>query len=465
MSSGTDHRHGNPARLRWLARSLDAICLALVFTAAAVKPSVVSAQAEAPAAEPAPAPAPAPEPAPAPAPAPVAEPAPAPAPVAAPPPAPAPEPAPAPAPEPEPAPVAEPEPEAAEPEAEAPSLKVGVGVRSGIGLTFPKGGDASISLTDGLADQINIRPYMSGQLNEYVGLVANFEVGTANGLGHFAILDAMAQVKFMDELQVWIGQHIPANDRNNMNGPFYQATWIFPITVPSYPFDKGARDRGITVWGLINGGMLKYHLSAVDLQPGQKSPRLAGRLTLHLLEPEAFYYNSGTNYGAADMLAFGAVFHYQKGDETDDMGNALDNDFIGFSFDGIFEKNFGSGGTLTIEGGYWNFENVGPDYVADQGTIDSGLGIAGSPAGLVGSAYMGMIAWLTPDKIGLGQISPNVRVQIGDYEGSEDPSMAIDAGLAYVIDGFNHRWHLNYRYQDWGGNKSNGVQLGFQLQM
>lgn len=353
------------------------------------------------------------------------------------------------------------------PESEGPSLKVGMGVRTGVTLGLDD--DTTLRLYDGLVDEINIRPYLSGTLNEYVSAVANFEIGTANGLGHFAILDAIIQVKLAEEFQIWLGQHIPASDRQNINGPFYVNSWNFPLTVPTFPFDVGARDRGVTFWGLIAGGHLKYHASIVDLQPGQKieNARYAGRVTVHLLEPEAFYYNSGTNYGAADMLAFGAVVHYQKGFEPEE-GMELDNDFVGFSLDAIFEKNLGDSGTFTVEGAYYNFEGTGLEYAPNQGTVDEGTGVLG---GGKGSALLGALSWLAPNKTGIGQLQPNARVQWGKYPNAADPDMddetvTIDIGLGYVVDAFNHRWHLNYRHQELPGDaSSDAIQIGAQVQL
>jgi hypothetical protein len=324
-------------------------------------------------------------------------------------------------------------------------------------------GDTTLSLYDGLGSQFNIRPYMSGQLTKNLGFTANFETTD----GGVQIMDAIAQIKVVDEFQVWVGQHIPANDRNNMNGPFFANGWTFPITVQSYPFDVAARDRGVTTWGLINGGMLKYHVSMVDLQPEQAidEARFAGRVTLHLLEPEAFYYNSGTYFGAQDVLAIGAVAQYQKGSEgepdpaTGDIPE-LDNDFVGFSFDAFFEKNLGSAGTVTAEAGYWNFDETGADYVVNQGTVNATQGFAGP---LPGQSYMGALSWLTPNKIGIGQIQVNGRVQAADIDGA-DAATTVDLGLAYVIDGFNHKYHLNYRHAD-ASVTEDSIQFGVQYQI
>ena len=55
-------------------------------------------------------------------------------------------------------------------------------------------------------------------------------------------------------------------------------TGVFELDLPAegseaierlrFPMDFAARDRGFTFWGLVAGGILKYHLSVVDLQRG-----------------------------------------------------------------------------------------------------------------------------------------------------------------------------------------------------
>src|SRR5690606_23606682 len=127
--------------------------------------------------------------------------------------------------------------------------------------------------------------------------------------------------------------------------------------------------------------------------------------------------------------------------------------------------NFGKAGTLTLEAGYWNYENTGDNYLVNQGTVDEGLGVAGP---YPGRAYMGVVSWLTPGKLGPGQIQPNFRVQYADWD--IEQRLVLDAGLAYVIDGFNHKYHLNYRHSETdptGGDKIIGdsIQVGFQYLM
>lgn len=335
-------------------------------------------------------------------------------------------------------------------------------MRTGLAMGLAGASKSKLTLNDGLVDQAQVRPSFGGTFTPNFGFFTQFEVGTPKGLGSFALLDAIAQIKFIDEVQLWVGQHIPANDRNNMNGPFFGNTWNFAIAVEEYPFDVGARDRGATLWGLIAGGHVKYHASIVDLQPGRKieNARYAGRVTVHFFEPEAFYYNSGTYWGTKDILAFGAVFQSQKGPDK-----TANTDFSGYSFDGLFEKNTGDTGTFTVEAGYWNYDKSEPAYQVNQGTVDAGIGVAGP---YPGSAFMGLVSWLTPNKIGPGQIQPNARIQYGDW--STEKRTVFDLGVAYVIDGFNHKYHLNYRHSDIdpvasGGITDDMIQVGVQYMM
>ena len=380
----------------------------------------------------------------------------------------------------EPKPIDEPKDE--KPSLLAPKLKIGIGVRTGLNVSLANPSpDVKVSLDDGIGDQLLIRPYFSGELTKNVGVVANFQV-TENGKSvGFTVLDAIGQVKFRDEFQVWIGQHIPANDRTNFSGPFFHNGWQFPITVPSFPFDAGARSRGFTFWGLIAGGVVKYHASVVDLAKGRsiQNSRLAGRVTINLLDPENYYYSSGTYFGAQDTLAIGGVIQYQKGIGSGSADGSIggpaardlngdgkvDNDFLGGAVDLLAEKNFGKAGTWTFEGGYWNFNGSGADYVVNQGTATVGNGFTGPQPG---QSFTMMFSWLTPQKIGIGQIQPNFRVQYADYKKAPSyggTGKTYDAGISYIIDGFNHRWSLNYRHEDVPSGKYDSIQLGCQFQL
>jgi hypothetical protein len=348
-----------------------------------------------------------------------------------------------------------------------PTLKIGMGVRSGLGMTVHSSSDhVKLALHDGLFDGATVRPYLSSQLTDHIGVTANLDVETSG----IHLLDAIIQLKFIDELQLWVGQHIPAQDRNNFCGPFFNNSWNFAVTVQAYPMDFAARDRGFTFWGLIAGGILKYHLSMVDLQADRNiaNARYGGRLTLNLLGKENYYYSSGTYFGAQDTLAIGGAFQYQNG-----PGAKGDNDFLGFSADALFEKNLHSAGTITFELGYWNFDKTGKNYKVNPGV---NLGTGNPTLGTqfsgpnAGQSMLAAVSWLSPSKVGIGQLQPNFRIQWGDksaYPGGDGSGIKVyDLGLAYVVDGFNNKWYLNYRHTDPNSGKSTDMfQLGAQLQI
>ncbi len=349
-----------------------------------------------------------------------------------------------------------------------PTLKVGMGIRTGIAMIFddPLAGGPALTLHDGVANQYNVRPYFSGQINKWVGFTGNFET-TQTGV---QVLDAIVQVKVVDEFQVWMGQHIPAMERNNFNGPFYNNGWNLPIVVQTLPFDIAGRDRGVTMWGLVAGGLIKYHASIVDLAPpagvpvgtngaGIGNARFAGRVTLNLLDPENYYYTSGTYYGEQDTLAIGAVIQGQKGPDAVGGGD-LDNDLLAFHADVLFEKNLQKAGVITLEGGYWNMDGTGAQYQPNQGTTNFGTGAVGP---LVPQSFLFSASWLTPDKIGFGKIQPLAKLQVVDNGAGASATWALDAGVGYIIDGFNHRWFANFRHQDNPGVDM--LQVGAQLQL
>ncbi len=351
-----------------------------------------------------------------------------------------------------------------DPMALKPSLKVGMGIRTGLAFVIPQGGESYARADDGVGNLFNIRPYFSGQITKAIGFTGNFETNQ-NGVN---VLDAIVQVKVMDELQIWVGQHIPAMERNNFNGPFYNNGWNLPIVVQTLPFDIAGRDRGFTIWGLVAGGLIKYHASMVDLQvpqaggiygpAGLGNARFAGRVTVNFWDKENYYYTSGTYYGEQDTLALGAVFQGQKGVDGP-AGQDLDNDLIAFTADLLFEKNLHESGVITLEGGYWNFSNTGAQYAPNQGNANFGTGAVGP---LAPQSFLAKASWLTPNKIGWGKVQPLASLQMVDTPGTW--TWALDAGVGYIIDGFNHRWFANYRHQG-GGADLDMIQFGAQLQL
>jgi hypothetical protein len=363
-----------------------------------------------------------------------------------------------------------------EPSLLKPVLKIGLGLRTGLDLNVNNSRDVvTLSLYDGVVDQTMIRPYFSAQLTKNIGVVANFQFGSPNKpiLGA-ALLDAVVQVKIIDEFQIWGGQHIPAMDRLNFQGPFFNNGWNFQApNTQQLPWDNGARDKGFTFWGLVGGGFFKYHLSMVDLQPGRniKNASFAARANFNFLDPENYYYTSGTYYGAQDTLSVGGVIRGQKGTKRDDEGMPTDNGFLAGAVDLLAEKRYPSG-VYTLQAEYMNFNGTGSGYVVNQGTADTGTGVSGFHPG---QSFFGEVSWLSPTKVGIGQFQPNFHIGWGKNSnsgakasngGDDVTSMFYDVGVGYIIDGFNHRYYLNYRRMNHDTlGKGDSLQLGAQIQI
>ena len=282
------------------------------------------------------------------------------------------------------------------------------------------------------------------------------------------MIDAYGELAFMPQLSLVVGQHIPANDRNNTTGPFFNNSWNF-AAVHSYPMDAAARDRGVTLWGMLFDGMIKYHASMVDLEPGNpvSNARYAGRVMLSLLEPEKGYYLSGTYFGKQDVLSIGGVASYKSGLKIKD-GGLKDNEFLGLSADLLFEKNLGAFGTITVEAGYWNFNGTGKNYAVHPTpttTVFGGglTGFAGALDGIVtGQSYEVNVSWLSPHKIGSGQLQPNARIQGFDKDAGD--VTIFDAGLGYIVDGYAHLYRVNFRHvSNPKGQDDNSIQIGGQF--
>ncbi len=298
---------------------------------------------------------------------------------------------------------------------------VGVGVRAEL-IFDPDSDDTEGSPTYTLNH--NLRPYLSGQVHRYVKFEANLDSSEAD----IVVLDAIVKLEFNDYFNLWAGRFLPPSDRANLSGPYFQNAWTYPGNVNAYPSVYAGRDDGVAIWGQINGGQFKWQVGAFDMGGGTADPRLAGRITLNLLDPEPGYYNSSTYYGEKDVLAISGVLQYKSApDGADDSAE----DAI-WNVDALFEDSFRGAGTLDIEGAFYGFGG------ADQGT-----------------SFFALASFLIEPKLGMGQLQPMFRVQRAAWgdgdtftafgtpftapEGVDATLLTLDAGLHYIISGHNAR--------------------------
>lgn len=326
------------------------------------------------------------------------------------------------------------------------SISIGAGMRT----SFNSVEDGAPNGTDRSKDfeLDSIRLYVNGQITKDIKLTFNTE---RQSDGTNRVLDGIAQFAFSDIVNVWAGRFLPPSDRSNLSGPYYLATWDFPL-VQAYPAIFAGRDDGLAVWGQTGGGKFKYQVGAFQGRDGAATSNqsdsllYAGRLTFNFWDPEPGYYNDSTYYGAKEVLAVGIVAMSQ----SDGVGTAATpGDFSGWNIDALMEKKFGPD-VLSLEGAYYSYDTGG---VTDATLID-------------GDGYFVHIGYLLGQKVGKGKLQPHFRYQNLDLTGTTEERKRYDLGLNYIFDGHNARMSFIYAKDDNGAAKdTNIVRAGLQLQI
>ncbi|MCR4300969.1 MAG: OprO/OprP family phosphate-selective porin [Sulfuricaulis sp.] len=326
------------------------------------------------------------------------------------------------------------------------SITIGAGLRTSFNSVedgAPNGTDRSKNF-----ELDSIRLYVNGKITRDIKLTFNTE---RQSDGTNRVLDGIAQFAFSDIFNVWAGRFLPPSDRSNLSGPYYLATWDFPL-VQAYPAIFAGRDDGLAVWGQTGGGKYKYQVGAFQGRNGAATSNqsdsllYAGRLTFNLWDPEPGYYNDSTYYGSKEVLAFGLAGQMQ----SDGAGTAATpGDFSGWSIDALMEKKLGSD-VLSLEGAHYSYDTGG---VTDATLID-------------GRGYFVLAGYLLGQKFGAGKLQPHVRFQSLDVTGASQTRKRYDLGLNYIFDGHNARMSFIYAKDNNGAAKdTNIVRVGMQLQI
>lgn len=342
----------------------------------------------------------------------------------------------------------------------------------------------------------NARLYLNGQINQYLKFEINTDCffcnNTASGENprmSYNILDAIAKFEYNRYFNVWGGRMLAPTERGELSGPFFQATHdAFKTPFFSQDFSTGfgnggagryGRDDGVTFWGNAEPGFVPGTLGyAMGVFRGLESSNTTGpnpsgtiltaaRVTYNFLNPEKNpgYYTSSTYYGkAGDILALAFGMSYQK----NGAGSlAHRSDFLGFTGDLLFEKVLPRNmGVTTLNAEYKQFyADYSTSAFSDRDCFCMFDGKSWTVTGL----------YLIPGKVGIGQFQPYGRftsVQPNRSSNREE----IEAGVNYIIDGFNARVSAYYQHGDLlskGLNYAPGVagptqdvfRISFQLQI
>lgn len=216
----------------------------------------------------------------------------------------------------------------------------------------------------------NARIYFSGQVNKIVQFGANLDSavysgtqgrGTHQGTSNSRVNDAFINLKLMDEFQVMAGlyrlpfsraaltdsysYYIPTGYGYSVRGNMFT-----PFTIGSVSaVQNGYRDAGLTFWGNIMDGLIKYQIGVFDGRWDHVSGALgtkdnlafAGRIqftpTMLGYKAEKGFTLADTYLGKQNVLSIGLGYNTQKWD------NGAGDSATGkaWTVDAMWEQKFG----------------------------------------------------------------------------------------------------------------------------
>ncbi len=351
-------------------------------------------------------------------------------------------------------------------------VSLGVGLRT----SFTSTEDAAGETGDGVSgepdwdkdfDVENMRFYLGAKVTDHIRLEINTEISNTNVSGDgdgvtddIRLLDAFVEYTWNDYFHVRFGRHLPASDRYNLDGPFYQNSFDFPGIVQRYPNKSTGRVEGVSSWGQYKGGKFKWPLTASEGNEVSGGPnddfdhlQYSARFTYNFWEPEPGFYNSSTYYGKKDVLALGLVLWHQ----SDGVGTKEDpEDFTAWNIDFLCEKRY-DWGTIDIEAAYFDYSNNGAG--------------ANETSQADGQAWTAGFSYLYPEKIGWGypqfvsrwqQFDPTNNHPDKTFEESK-----LELGLHYIIQDHNAKLALVFSNTHVGGAENDdrgAVKIGMQFQ-
>ena len=309
-------------------------------------------------------------------------------------------------------------------------FQIGMGYRGSLTLTE----DAATNGTDYSFNPAapNMRLYTVSQVHKNIQVEFNTELNA----DVVTVLDAVAKLD-LGVFDLWIGRQLPPSDRLNMDGPFYlNAAWGYPAAAQLQSFGNqgqfGGRDDGIAIHGDANGGKLEWAYGVFEgLEGGadqEDNVRHTASLTYAFDDAEPGFYAGSTYFGAKKITTLNFAMHH----EADGVGSSATDQgsFTGYSADILIERTLGNGAVVDIEGAYYDWDT--DDRFDD--TITQG------------DSFFVLANYLMPGKTSIagiqGQFQPYTRYVGYNRDMKNDTAKTgytdvVEAGLNYVIDGFN----------------------------
>jgi hypothetical protein len=347
----------------------------------------------------------------------------------------------------------------ATPFAPADAVSAQVGTRVAVRVQNPNAN--SRDKLDDVGADAEVNVVLSGQVHPLLKWQAGFigAFGSITPNTHADVLDLVAKVEITDALNLWVGRMPMPSDRTSLSTVWALPTWTLPGVYSAYPpaaatasrpwpgprYGSYGRGDGVTLWGQVHGGKLKYYAGVFDLSSPDQSPLYTARMDLNLLNPEPGYRSNSGYYGGKNVLAIGVgAQHKAHGSVPSDPLTSLPSNFNELNADLLFEMSGGAAGVVDVECGFakmWEKNELASNQV------------------------FALASYLVPIDVGVGRFQPLLRYQRAGRGQAQDSSdfSGIDAQLGYILDGYHARLLVVYQYAKLQGHSENALVLGLQL--
>lgn len=289
----------------------------------------------------------------------------------------------------------------------------------------------------------NARLFLGATLSDKVKLTLN---GEYEGLlEDTRVMDAIVQLEFSPEFNIWVGRFLPPGDRSNLYGPFFSNHWgIYSDGLQGgYPFKVSGRNEGIAYWGQFKKLSLSTGIFDGEDSTGDSTPIKAGRVEWNFWGAEPGYYRSATFYGDQNIFSIGAAGQIQGDDQT------------GLSLDLLLETRLPRGDAFTIEGELVRYDGLG-GYKARYETDEGGYVLA---------------SYLFPGRLGPGRVQLLAKFSQATYSNGltfADPDYDQDTtefNVNYLIAGYKARVTAFYMDTHFTAVQPDSKRIGIGLQL
>jgi len=299
-----------------------------------------------------------------------------------------------------------------------------------------------------------------GQVHPFLKWQAGFagSYGDIEPRNRADVLDLVAKIEISDAFNLWVGRMPIPSDRASLSTVWALPTWTAPGVYSNYPlkntsaissigprYGSNGRGDGMTLWGQLYGGVIKYYAGVFDLEHPAASPLYSARISVNVLGAETGYRGSSGYYGNKNILAVGLSGQHQtEGSHSRDEPAPPINDFNELGGDLLIEMNGGGAGVVDVEGAFAKM--WGNNELASY------------------QAYA-LASYLVPIDVGIGRFQPLLRLQHAGSGNAYDATnfTGVDAQLGYIIDGYHARLLAIYQYAKLAGASENAILFGLQL--